>query len=241
MPVAVSVMISPTVCPASVRAAKRGGSAATTNGSTVSPASVPSRSRQRGRRPHLQSRHPDIGEGTGHRQQSRVLGDHALDRRRGIHLQGTSLAQEHQAERVVQFSIGEHDALDGHVAIAGGRMAVELLHLVPDVGRCIEEEPVRPVGADGGRRLGSRKGGARIEACGATSGTPAIPLRESTTCSRSQQYDLHLEKRRGPAFASPRRQSCCLQGRDVSGDFHRNGDDLCLWLGPTHGSSSTLR
>ena len=61
-------------------------------------------------------------------------------------------------ERVIQFRIGEHDPLDGHVAIACRRVAVELLHLVPDIGRRVEEEPVRAVGADGGRRLGSREG-----------------------------------------------------------------------------------
>jgi hypothetical protein len=42
------------------------------------------------------------------------------------------------------------------------------------------------------------------------------------------------EKTEGPAFASPSDQSFALQGRDVRGDFHRNGDDLSLGLGPLH-------
>jgi hypothetical protein len=37
--------------------------------------------------------------------------------------------------------------------IAAGRVTVELLYLVPDIGRCIEEEPVRAVGTDGDGRL----------------------------------------------------------------------------------------
>jgi hypothetical protein len=49
---------------------------------------------------------------------------------------------------VIELGIGEDHAFDGHVAIAVGRMPVELLHLVPDIGRCIKEEPVRAVGAD---------------------------------------------------------------------------------------------
>jgi hypothetical protein len=46
------------------------------------------------------------------------------------------------------------------------------------------------------------------------------------------------EKTEGPAFASPPDQSFALQGRDVRGDFHRDGDDLGLGLGPLHVSSS---
>jgi hypothetical protein len=42
------------------------------------------------------------------------------------------------------------------------------------------------------------------------------------------------EKTEGPAFASPSDQSFALQGRDVRGDFHRDGDDLGLGLGPLH-------
>ena len=42
------------------------------------------------------------------------------------------------------------------------------------------------------------------------------------------------EKTEGPAFASPSDQSFALQGRDVRGDFHRDGDDLSLGLGPLH-------
>ena len=142
---------------------------------------------------------------------------------------------------MVELSVGQDDTLDRYMAIAIGCVAVELLYLVPDIRRRVEKKPVRSVGADGDGRLRAREGGTGIRAGSTTGRTPAIPLRESATCSRSQQYDSHLEKRRGPAFASPRRQSCCLQGRDVSGDFHRNGDDLSLGLGPTHGSSSALR
>ena len=49
-------------------------------------------------------------------------------------------------ERMIELGIGEDHALDGHVAIAVGHVAIELQHLVPDVGRCIEEEPVRAIG-----------------------------------------------------------------------------------------------
>ena len=42
------------------------------------------------------------------------------------------------------------------------------------------------------------------------------------------------KKTEGPAFASPPAQFFALQGRDVRGDFHRNGDDLGLGLGPLH-------
>ena len=46
------------------------------------------------------------------------------------------------------------------------------------------------------------------------------------------------KKTEGPACASPPDQSFALQGRDVRGDFHRDGDDLGLGLGPLHFSSS---
>jgi len=35
---------------------------------------------------------------------------------------------------MVELGIGEDDALDGHVPVARGRMAVELLHLITDIG-----------------------------------------------------------------------------------------------------------
>ena len=47
---------------------------------------------------------------------------------------------------MVELSVGQDDTLDRYMAIAIGCVAVELLYLVPDVGRCIEEEPVRAIG-----------------------------------------------------------------------------------------------
>lgn len=44
-----------------------------------------------------------------------------------------------------------------------------------------------------------------------------------------------LQKTKGLACASPRSPvAAVLEGRDVRGDFHRNGDDFGLGLGPTH-------
>ena len=45
-----------------------------------------------------------------------------------------------------------------------------------------------------------------------------------------------MEKTEGPAFASPSDQCFTLERRDVGSDFHRDGNDLGLGLGPLHGS-----
>ena len=57
----------------------------------------------------------------------------------------------------------------------------------------------------------------------------AVPRR--TTCTGKRRV---VGKTEGPAFASPSGQSLALQGRDVRGDFHRDGNDLGLGLGPLH-------
>ena len=42
-------------------------------------------------------------------------------------------------------------------------------------------------------------------------------------------------KTKGLACASPHSPNAAvLEGRDVRGDFHRDGDDLGFGLGPTH-------
>jgi len=49
---------------------------------------------------------------------------------------------------------------------------------------------------------------------------------------------VHPRKTEGPAFASPSDQNFELERRDVGGDFHRDGYDLGLGLGPLHDESS---
>jgi hypothetical protein len=47
--------------------------------------------------------------------------------------------------------------------------------------------------------------------------------------------DYEASKNEGLACASPRSPAAAvLESRDVRGDFHRNGDDFGLGLGPTH-------
>ncbi len=76
--------------------------------------------------------HP--GEGLRHRQHAAVLGEHGEGGVGGVELELAGLAQQGDAEGVVQLGVGEHDSLDGHVAHAGGRVAVEARHLLPHVG-----------------------------------------------------------------------------------------------------------
>ena len=140
---------------------------------------------------------------TGRMRESSV--EHPLDRRGGVELQVAALPQQHDAQRVVQLGVGEHDALDRHVAVCLRALAVEQLQLVPHVGRCVEQEPVRPVGADGGGRLdrgraraGSMRAARQVGHQQFHWGNPppaAVPSR--TTCT--------WKSTEGPLSRAPRR------------------------------------
>jgi hypothetical protein len=103
-----------------------------------------------------------------------------------------------------------------------------------DVRGGVEQEPPAPVGAHGGRGLAAASCPFRLAARDPTAGAPAVPLRESTARGGPEKDDLHPEKARGSLSRAPHRWQCALKRRDVGGDFHRDGHDLGLGLGPRH-------
>jgi hypothetical protein len=184
--------------------------------------------------------HAHIGEGSGHRKQSRIVLDDPADGLRGRDLKPPGLAQQHEAKRVIQLGVGQDNAFDRHMADARGGRTREPPELVPDIGRGVEQEPPVAVRTDRGRRLAARHGARRIAPRDPAGRAPAVPLGKATAGRCTEENDLHAwgrdgaEKTEGPAFASPSDQHFALERRDVGGDFHRDGNDFGLGLGPLH-------
>ena len=63
----------------------------------------------------------------------------------------SGLAQQYQAERMVDLGIGDHDAFDRYMPNRERDVfSPQTLKLLADIGGCIEEEPTAPVDANGG-------------------------------------------------------------------------------------------
>jgi hypothetical protein len=189
---------------------------------------------ERRRALHREGLEADLGEGAGDRQQPGIVLDHALHGGRGIYLEVAALAQQDHPESVVELRVGEKHAFHRHVTHAGRLPSGQSGELGMDVGRRIEQKPAPPIGAHGRRRLAARMRPARVPPRGAAGGAPAVPLGESAARGGPEQDDLHPERVRGPLSRAPHRWSFALQRRDVGGDFHRDGHDLGLGLGPRH-------
>ena len=92
------------------------------------------------------------------------------------------------------------------------------------IGRGIEQEPGNAVGADGNLQLGAGLAAKRAFATGSAVAAGAIPLRETTACSRSQDFDLH------PAWLDFR--------AGVGIDLTAEGDLFAFRLSPLHTTMS---
>ncbi len=143
---------------------------------------------------------------------------------------------------MVQLGVGECDSFDRHMAPGVRRALAERSELTVNVGGGIQQEPPRAVRANRHGRLCPRVRPGRIGAADPAGRAPAVPLGEAAAGGGAKEYDFHERGRSrkfdGLAFASPSEcRGSGLERRDVGGDFHRDGDDLSLGLGP-HGCFS---
>src|SRR3954468_17738672 len=92
---------------------------------------------------------------------------------------------------MIEIAVGEQDAGDGGLPAGAGPQRGEALDLGADLGRDVDQEPGIAVGADRHRllRARARAGGPAARRLAVV--TPAVPLRETTTCRRSENANLH--------------------------------------------------
>jgi hypothetical protein len=62
-------------------------------------------------------------------------------------------AEQHDAQRVIDFRVSQQDAFDWDVPNRGDGLCLQPAQLVADVRRCIQKEPASAICTDGGRRL----------------------------------------------------------------------------------------
>ena len=134
----------------------------------------------------------------------------------------TAFAQHQQARHVIDLRIHQKHRADAAVAHGTRRLQFrEGTDLAQDVGGSVDQNPVGAVFTDGDRRLGAS---CRHDAAGAQAGAieaVAVPLRESATCSGTENADFQdgvssvfLGARAGSAsiatsIASSVRIACC--------------------------------
>mmetsp|Transcript_6386 Transcript_6386/g.10122 ORF Transcript_6386/g.10122 Transcript_6386/m.10122 type:complete len:221 (+) Transcript_6386:132-794(+) len=113
---------------------------------------------------------------------NRIFGEHAMNFRCGEKRKSLLLAQGQQPCNVVDIAIGEQDRPQGGFAQVTRMQRRGFEHLVPNIGRRIQNRPLGAIGAEGERRLGLRgyRSGTRQIAILA----PAVPLWQTTTGSR---------------------------------------------------------
>ena len=121
------------------------------------------------------------------------------------------LAQHVEAGGVVDLSIDQDDGLEAAAAQFRPRPGSgEGTQLLQDVRRGIDQDPVRPIRADGNRRLGARRGFDAAVAHAATIAAGAVPLRKTAAGTGAEYMDFHASpfmmgsEKRPPADRQPR-------------------------------------
>src|SRR5438552_3545913 len=117
------------------------------------------------------------------------------------------LAQQQQAQGVVELAVRADGGADRRAARAARPELGTRRHLDPEVGRRVQQHPARAVGADGDGRL--RATGAAETRLLAVA-TAAVPLRQPATCRRAEDDDAHSSRKvkrpgspPGPSFICP--------------------------------------
>ena len=120
----------------------------------------------------------------------------------GVDRERRALAHRQQARHGIDFAIGQDHARYRTVAKFSGP-GVKLRgrdQLLAQVGRGVDQKPVRAVGADRDRGLGALQFGMFVSRSPANR-TSAIPLRNATTCRGAQDDDAKHDSSPG-AFQS---------------------------------------
>ena len=138
--------------------------------------------------PHPDHRHRAVR--LERRQEARAVAQHGLGRGGGVHGHPGTLAQDQQAERVVDLGVGEQDRLDRRAAAVARVQVGARRELLADVGRGVDEEPALAVGRHRDRRLGAR--GRPAGAGGAAAVAGAVPLREAAAGGGPEDADAHV-------------------------------------------------
>src|SRR5215475_12006411 len=113
----------------------------------------------------------------------------------GVDEKAFAFAHQKQTQGMVEVSISEQDGLNGGIAKSffTGSQRRGAFDLGSDIGRSVQQEPGLVVSADGDAGLGSRTHAPFGRTRFATDRAIAIPLRNSTAGSRSQQLYSHAE------------------------------------------------
>ena len=150
LPLASSRIMNPTVCPSSshVRESRRAGRHRKRLHRKAARGPVTVAKGHGGVQGEIG--HGNLAEGSGHRQQARIAIEYRLDGSRRVNRQVSGLAQQDDAEGVVDLCVGDQDAFDRHMPnCRRGVVGPHPTQLVADIGRRIQEKPPAPVAADG--------------------------------------------------------------------------------------------
>ena len=149
------------------------------------------------------------------------------------------LPQQQQAQRVVQLRVGEQHGLQRRGPVAARVQGGEGLDLRPDVGRGVEQEPPRAVGAHGDRRLGAWDAGPGADrACtpGSRSSTAgAAPRRRAQHPQPHADHPCDATGGAGPRSGARRVTRLLLHLGDVHG--HLGATPISSNSGVSHTSS----
>ena len=118
----------------------------------------------------------EIGEGSRHGEETRIIGDHVFHCLSGIHLQRASFPQQDQPERMINSASESSTPSMGTWRLPRWRVAIELLHLSRTSADALSRNqwvPSALMVTDDCERGRAERGSERQP----TRGTPAIPLR----------------------------------------------------------------
>jgi hypothetical protein len=130
--------------------------------------------------------HVDSRERLRERKDSRIVFQDQPHGRSGEELEMARFAQKHDTERVIQLGVGDDDALDWYVPNPRWNRARQAVKLLMDVGRRVQKEPALSIYTHRRGGLAATDRLVRGVPSHSADRTPAVPLRETTSCRGAQ-------------------------------------------------------